>query len=87
MNFVLLLSGISVFSFYFIIIYKVEYSRKKSWKLRCLNFVRGAVSSGFPNYSGKSQNVKIVTNDSEGDERLKNIEPKMVELITNEVRK
>lgn len=52
-----------------------------------MNFVRGAVSSGFPNYSGKSQNVKIVSNDSEGDERLKNIEPKMVELITNEVRK
>lgn len=48
---------------------------------------RGAstCSSGFPNYSGKGQNVKAVSNDSEVDERLKNIEPKMVELITNEI--
>ena len=52
-----------------------------------MDFVRGASSFGFPNYSGKSQGVKTVGNDSEVDERLKNIEPKMVELITNEVRK
>lgn len=52
-----------------------------------MDFVRDASSSGFPNYSGKIQSVKAVSNDSEVDERLKNIEPKMVELITNEVRK
>ena len=52
-----------------------------------MDFIRDAASSGFPNYSGKNQNVKAVSNDSEVDERLKNIEPKMVELITNEVRK
>ncbi|XP_078354310.1 fidgetin-like protein 1 [Oculina patagonica] len=44
---------------------------------------RGAVCSATnPNYSGKNQNV---SNDPEVDERLKNIEPRMVELITNEI--
>lgn len=52
-----------------------------------MDFFRGASSPGFPNYGGNGQNVKAVSNDSEVDERLKNIEPKMVELITNEVRK
>ena len=51
-----------------------------------MDFFRGASSPGFPNYGGNGQNVKAVSNDSEVDERLKNIEPKMVELITNEVK-
>ena len=42
--------------------------------------------SGYPTHSGRNQNSKVTSNDPEVDERLKNIEPKMVELITNEVR-
>ena len=47
---------------------------------------RGTAMSGYPTHSGGNQNSKVTSNDPEVDERLKNIEPKMVELITNEVR-
>lgn len=42
--------------------------------------------AGYSNHSGKNQSGKVVSDDPEVDERLKNIEPKMIELITNEVR-
>ena len=42
--------------------------------------------AGYSNHSGKNQSGKVASGDPEVDERLKNIEPKMIELITNEVR-
>lgn len=46
---------------------------------------RGAAMAGYSNHSGKNQSGKVVSDDPEVDERLKNIEPKMIELITNEI--
>ena len=42
--------------------------------------------AGYSNHIGKNQSGKVAGADPEVDERLKNIEPKMIELITNEVR-
>lgn len=41
--------------------------------------------AGYSNHSGKNQSGKVAGADPEVDERLKNIEPKMIELITNEI--
>lgn len=42
--------------------------------------------AGYSNHSGKNQSGKVAGADPDVDERLKNIEPKMIELITTEVR-
>lgn len=46
---------------------------------------RGNAMAGYSNHSGKNQSGKVASGDPEVDERLKNIEPKMIELITNEI--
>ena len=53
--------------------------------------VVGCFSSTCPHrsrvlYGGPSSSSKSLPPELEGDERLRNIDPKMVELITNEVR-
>lgn len=48
-------------------------------------FSRGNAMAGYSNHSGKNQSGKVASGDPEVDERLKNIEPKMIELITNEI--
>lgn len=45
----------------------------------------GTAMAGYSNHSGKNQSGKVAGADPEVDERLKNIEPKMIELITNEI--
>ncbi|XP_058945636.2 fidgetin-like protein 1 [Pocillopora verrucosa] len=45
----------------------------------------GTAMAGYSNHISKNQSGKVAGADPEVDERLKNIEPKMIELITNEI--
>ncbi|RMX52406.1 hypothetical protein pdam_00019564 [Pocillopora damicornis] len=54
-------------------------------KLHDVALIFGTAMAGYSNHIGKNQSGKVAGADPEVDERLKNIEPKMIELITNEI--